>query len=120
MGILNKHAPLRRFKVKGRNNPWFSDALSTLFHKRDLAWAKARRSGQENDWVNFRYLRNKCTTQIRKAKSQFYLDETTRNLKNPAKFWRIINSMKTVQNSSFSALPKLVNVNNVQITDKNI
>lgn len=26
--------------------------------------------------------------------------------------------MKTVQNSSFSALPKLVNVNNVQITDK--
>ena len=49
MGVLNKHAPLRRFKVKGRDNPWFSDALSSLLHETDLAWARARKSGLAND-----------------------------------------------------------------------
>lgn len=47
VGILNKHAPLRKFKVKGRNNPCFSDALSTLLHEWDLAWAKARKSARK-------------------------------------------------------------------------
>lgn len=116
LSVVQKHAPLKRFRVKGRENPWFSDELSCLIRERDHAWAKARKSRSELDWIRFRYLRNKCTTQIRKAKSQFYLDETTRNLQNPAKFWKTIKSIKF--NSTSSALPKQICSDSAQITDK--
>ena len=43
--IVNKNAPFHRFSVKGRD---------------DLAWAKARKSCFDADWLLFRQLRNKC------------------------------------------------------------
>ena len=62
-------------------------------------------------------LRNKCTEQIRKAKSQFHLDETTRNVLNLATFWKTVKSFKS--NSSSSSLPKQICVDSIQTTDKN-
>ncbi len=42
ISIINRHAPFKKFSVKGRDNPWFSEALSALIRERDVAWAKAR------------------------------------------------------------------------------
>ncbi len=92
IAIINKHAPIRKFRVKGRNNPWFTPELSGLLKLRDAAWAKARKSKSEGDWLNFRQLRNHFTSLVKKAKSQFYLDQTTCNLNNPKKFWKVIIS----------------------------
>lgn len=44
MQIVNKHAPLRRFKVNGRDKSWFSPELAEII-KHNLAWAKARKTG---------------------------------------------------------------------------
>lgn len=88
--IVNKHAPCLRFRVKGRNNTWFTPHLSNLLHERNIAWAKARKSG--TDWLLFRQLRNHCTF-IRRAKSEFYLAATTENLNNPRKFWKAVKSL---------------------------
>ena len=30
MKMIDRHAPLRKFRVKGRDNPWFSAELSSL------------------------------------------------------------------------------------------
>ena len=92
LSIVNKHAPLRKFRVKGRNNPWFSPDLNNLLIERNLAWARARQSQKEADWLSFRQLRNKCTSFIKRTKSEFYLSETTKNLNNPKKFWKVIKS----------------------------
>lgn len=35
--LVNKHAPLKRYRVKGRNNAWFSHPLSIMLHERNLA-----------------------------------------------------------------------------------
>ncbi len=34
--IINRNAPLKKFCVKGRDNPWFSEALSALMHEQDV------------------------------------------------------------------------------------
>jgi len=39
LDIINKHAPFRKYKIKGHDNPWFSEKLSDLIHDRDLAWS---------------------------------------------------------------------------------
>ncbi|KAI4830607.1 hypothetical protein KUCAC02_002226 [Chaenocephalus aceratus] len=95
MKIIDRHAPLRKFRVKGRNNPWFSAELSSLLHERNNAWAKARKSGSEVEWLRFRQLRNSFTSQIKSAKSKYYLSVTTENLNNPRKFWKAIKSIST-------------------------
>lgn len=98
--VINKHAPIRKFRVKGRDNPWFTDELSELFRERNSAWARARKTGQEKDWVAFKALRNRCTALVRRAKSEFYFNETTRNRNNPTKFWKTIKSLASSQSSN--------------------
>ena len=93
MWIINKHAPFRKYKIKGRDNPWFSEQLSDLIHERDLAWATVKKSKNSSDWQHFTHLRNKCVSQIRKAKSDFYLNEICDSSHNPSKFWKVIKSL---------------------------
>lgn len=50
--LINKHAPIRHYKVKGRNNGWFTPHLEDWLHERDLAWA--RHSAAVTDWQAFR------------------------------------------------------------------
>ncbi len=70
--ILNKHAPMQKFRIKGRDNPWFTAELSCLLHERNMTWAKARKSDSEADWLLFRQLsKNKCISLFRKAKLSF-------------------------------------------------
>ncbi len=44
LGICDKHAPLRRFRVSGRNNPWFNESVSNLIKQRNLAWSEAKKT----------------------------------------------------------------------------
>lgn len=88
--IVNEHAPFRRFRVKGRNNPWFSSELSCIIHDRNLAWTKARKSCSDADWLIFRQLRNKCSFLLRKTKSEYVMSVTTDNLTDPRKYWKAI------------------------------
>lgn len=64
------------FRVKRRNNPWFSLEISHLLQK-------GTQNNSEADWLGFRQLRNKFTLSIKTAKSEFYLSNMTINLKAP-------------------------------------
>ena len=75
--FINKHAPLRKFRVKRRNNPWFTAERSSLLNDRDDAWAKARHSKSQSDWLLFKQIRNRFSSLVKKAESQFYVDKTT-------------------------------------------
>uniref|UniRef100_A0A3B3HBJ0 ribonuclease H n=1 Tax=Oryzias latipes TaxID=8090 RepID=A0A3B3HBJ0_ORYLA len=114
--IVNKHAPIRRFRVKGRENPWFTPELSDTIHMRNLAWARARKGDSSVDWTAFRQLRNKCTSLIKKAKSDYYLSVTTDNLNNPSKFWKVIKSLFLIK--SPQTLPTFVLKDSVPVLDK--
>ena len=41
--------------------------------ERNKAWSLARHSGEDSNWIVFRQLRNRCTTMVRKAKSEYIL-----------------------------------------------
>ena len=98
--ITNKHAPLRKYKVKCRVNPWFTDHLSDKIHERNVAWATARKSKSQFDWIHLRFLRNKCMSLIRKAKSDFYIKEMS-DMKNTSKFWKVLKSMSSSTSDSY-------------------
>ena len=114
--FINKHAPLRRYRVKGRNNGWFTPDLSELLHQRNLAWAKDRKTDNNSDWLAFRQLRNVCTMKIRSAKANYFLSQTTQNLNNPSKFWKTIKSIS--DNSKSFELPPCIFKDSEKISDK--
>ncbi len=104
--ISNKPVPIKKFRISGRDNPWFSDSLSELIHLRNKSWAQARFSNTPADWSTFKTLRSKCTLMIRKSKSEFYLKSVTENLNNPSKFWKLIKSMSGTHVAS--SLPEYI------------
>lgn len=116
MEIVNKHAPLRKVRIKGRENPWFSQTLADNIHKRNRAWDKARQTDTSTDWSAFKQLRNKCTSLIKKAKSEYFLSVTTENLNDPQKFWKVIKSLSV--NKMTQTFPKFVVKDSVSINDK--
>lgn len=91
LSICNKHAPVKTFRISGRDNPWISVDLMSIFRERNAALTKARLYNSNSEWITFRTLRNKCITLTRKAKSQFYFKSIPENLSNPAKFWKQSN-----------------------------
>ena len=91
--------------------------LVTSLKKRDLAWARARKSKLEADRIIFCQLRNKCTSLIKKAKSEYYISETTKNLNNPRKFWNVVRSVSDTTSST--ELPNFLVKDSVHLSDKN-
>lgn len=68
LSIIDKHAPLRRYRARGRDNPWFNDSIATAIRERNEAWTKAKRNMDDNSWLDYRVLRNKCRRLIKKYK----------------------------------------------------
>ena len=114
--IINKHAPFRKFRVKGRDNPWFSSQLSSLQQERDIAWAKARKSNSHADWLIFRQLRNRFTSLVKQVKAEYYLLKTTSDLNDPKKFWKTIKS--SFGNVATNDLPTCIVKDSCRLTDK--
>lgn len=114
--LVYKHAPLKRYRVKGRNNAWFSPLLSNMLHERNLAWAKARKTDLNSDWLDFRRLRNACTVAVRKAKAEHFLMQTSKNLNNSSTFWKTVKSL--TENNKGIELPSCIKKGSHTIIDK--
>ena len=74
--ICDRHVPLLTKKVRGRQNPWMTSAISNLMSTRDYYLRKAKRSRRDKDWSLYRSYRNQVTAAVRSAKSDY-----NRNLK---------------------------------------
>uniref|UniRef100_A0A8B9HIT2 Integrator complex subunit 2 n=2 Tax=Astyanax mexicanus TaxID=7994 RepID=A0A8B9HIT2_ASTMX len=65
-------------------------------------------------WLTFRQLRNRCTAPIRKAKSDYFLNQITSS-SNPQDFWKAVNFLK----NNSQQIPTKILVNSILISSKN-
>ena len=115
--FIDKHAPLRRYRVCGKDNPWFNENIANLIRQVDSAWTKAKRCNDPGSWNNYRALRNKCTKLVKAAKSDHYLNILNENLNDPRKVWKLVKSKEgTVETP---ALPDVLKINQCEIKGKN-
>lgn len=68
ISVADKHAVVKRLRIKDRACLWSSSELSELIKDRNLARAKARSTDIDTDWLCFRQHRNRCTSMIKEAK----------------------------------------------------
>lgn len=114
INVVNKHAPLRTIRVKGRHLPWINSYLINLYKKRDMAWRKYRLSKGLDDWETYRQLRNFCKTETRNAKSTYYKNSLSQEFRNPKQFWNKLNGM--LNRSDKKHIGQL-NINNIATSD---
>ena len=69
--ILETEAPMSVIQQRSKYNNWISIETKARMLERDLARELARVSQSQDDWLNFKILRNQVTTDLRKDRSNF-------------------------------------------------
>ena len=86
LGVLNKHAPEKRRRVRNRQPPvWLTEEIKTTMKLRNEA-------KKEKDIPQFKRLRNKVKYLVREAKKQFVKNTVEKN-DQPSSVWSAINSL---------------------------
>ena len=89
--ICERHAPFGYQRLKQRDNPWFDKDLQSLIYKRDYFHKKAVKFKNQEYWEKYRVLRNMVTSQIKKAKRQYYTANIKANKGKSKEMWSTLN-----------------------------
>ena len=108
--VVNRHMPCRQKRVKSKPSPWMTSDILKIIKERDKLKAKAHKAKfnfvnennlaikndkqtfYDNLWKEYRMLRNKVTTKIRKARRSFYSNKLSA-AENPNQIWNILKDV---------------------------
>ena len=63
------------------------------FKERDKLLTKAKKSGSDHDWLNYRRAKNYVTNLIRQTKQTYFKKKFTENKHNSRKLWNLIKCL---------------------------
>ena len=69
--ILDEMAPIKKYQVCPKYAPWLSEGTKELINERNLAHKRAAKSGKDEDWKEFKRLRNRINNILKKEKSSW-------------------------------------------------
>ena len=113
--IVNKHAPVKKFRIRNRHSPWFDHKLTVLLQQKNAAWRQARQSKSPGDRLAFRQIRNKALQAVRKAKIGYFKDQFSLSGSDPKRFWKTVREL---ENKPATHLPLTLNVDNLIVSNK--
>ena len=111
--ILEEHAPTKI--IQNRNNyvPYITEEIRLLMKKRNTLKVLASKSGNANDFNQYKTLRNLVVTKLKKAKSNYYRGKFEDNSTSPKEIWKTAYS---ILGSSKSSFPSQIVINNKLIS----
>ena len=92
INILDKHAPIHQRRVRNKYSPHINAELKCKMFLRDFYKKKHRFSGNSNDWLEYKKLRNIVNIEHANAKKDYFaykLSQTNHDIKET---WKILNS----------------------------
>ena len=72
--------------------------------QRDYHHKKAINSNNPADWSDYKLLRNKVNSSIRRAKENYYKSQLNENQSNPKGIWKILKKLIPKSNNSASII----------------
>ena len=90
--VLDVMAPVRRIQVRKKYVPWLSEGTKKLIKTRDEAQAKAAISKDQDDWRNFKNLRNSVTGRARDEKKMWEKNKLDSSMNDPVSIWRSVRT----------------------------
>ena len=102
--VINKHAPMRKRKVKSKSSPWITAELRRKMRKRDFLKNQAVKQNSYQAWNDYKKARNEVNASIREARVTYFNDSIKKHRGNLKETWNIINS-------SLGRKPKMTVIN---------
>ena len=90
---LDEHASLRTSRKRRPQVPWITEEIQRLIRVRNQQWKKAKRTKDEQAWIEYRMVRNYVTTVLRKSKREYLESVVQQSRKQPKKLWTEISKM---------------------------
>ena len=98
--IIDKHAPMRTFRVTRPATPWLTDDIKKLMDERDKYKNKFNKEKLATTEIIFKDLRNKVTHAIRQSKIKVFNDRINCKFKNPKLFHQALKNFTIVESKS--------------------
>ena len=93
LDVANRHAPIKKLRMKRTIKPWITKELKEIMAGRDYAFKVAKRSGDEQEkWNNYRRLKNLTNRKIRAAEATYYKN-LIESAQGPKETWCTLNSV---------------------------
>lgn len=99
MGSIDKHIPKKLISGKP-HLPWLTPYIKRMIRKKQRRYNRAKRSGKDQDWNEYRKLRKTIHAELRKEHNKYVNDmiEPTPNDKNKGKistrFWKYVRNKR--------------------------
>ena len=81
--VAECHAPTKRTRIKGCHVPWMTSELKASMQERDRCFRKAAKSNPPCDWSKYKSLKSHVNSQVKKSKSDFYLNLIEKSKNEP-------------------------------------
>lgn len=103
--ILDKHAPVKTMRIRGRPNPYITDEIRTLMATRDNWKREFRQTKDPQAWSAYKNLCREVKHEIRMAEKEFVSQQIRENPNNTNSMWKAIKSCipkKSATNKTYS------------------
>lgn len=100
--LFDNHAPIRTVRINKPHAPWLTDVVKTIMKQRDRAYNKYEISRTQENWENYKELRNFATAAIKREKTA-YLKFTQE--RDTIDLWKKLKIMN-IQSKSKPSLPE--------------
>ena len=91
--ILEIMCPYKNVCLRDPKTPWITPAVVNAINERKKYVRMYWRTKKQYILEICKYLRNRCNTLVRNAKSYYIKANLVRNANNPKKFWKTINNL---------------------------
>lgn len=121
--LFDKHAPLKKVRVKHLPAPWLTPAIKQLMAKRDRAKRKHKKDQTDENFMRYKMLRNRCSRMCRDAKRR-HIHESI-DMYSPPQIWKFLKTLgigkhpeKASTNVDLDALNKHFSTTPVTLEDR--
>ena len=97
--LLDNMAPIRTIQVRSRYAAWLSEETKDVLKRRNTAQATATRTKDQEDWREYKNLRNQATARIRAEKKAWEKNKLDRAQHNSNTIWQNVKSWLSWGNS---------------------
>ena len=98
--VINPMCPLKNFKVNEIQERWITNEAIEAIHDKNRAMTRARQTGNEEDWVYAKRLRNRVGRYLENLRADYLKNQQEANRGDPKSFWKSISSLIPKQKSS--------------------
>lgn len=107
--LFNKHAHVKRFRVKEAPHPWLTDNVRLMINIRNKALVKARSTKMLSHMNHYKEMRNFVNSSIKREKQAYFTYYVNNNIKYPAKMWQHLKRFTPFGNTYDIPVPEHLN-----------